>query len=112
MQPISIIGSVMKQIRPADSARVVVFLEQTQVRDGQGIMVRNIPDDTVLSPGFLLLSPSIIRRVPCVGPVLLEVSSHEESFPDHCCLLKGQALAFFDASRDNLDCQRLLWTMM
>lgn len=109
MQPISIIGSVMKQIRPADLARVVVFLEQTPVRGRWGIMVRNIPDDTVLSPGFLLLSSSIIRRVPCVDPVLLEVSSHEESFSDHCCLLKRQALAFPDTSRDN---QRLLWTML
>lgn len=79
---------------------------------GQRIMVRNIPDDTVLSPRFLLLSPSIIRRVPCVDPVLLEVPSHEESFPHHCSWLKRQALAFPDTSRDNLDCQRLLWTMM
>lgn len=83
MQPISIIGSLMKQIRPADSARVGV-LEQTPVGDGRGIVVRNITDDAALSPGFLLLSPSIIRRVPCVGPVLLEVSSHEEGFSDHC----------------------------
>lgn len=34
MQPISIIGSASSQIGPADSARVVVFLEQTPSETG------------------------------------------------------------------------------
>lgn len=61
---------------------------------GQRIMVRNIPDDAVLSPRFLLLSPSIITRVPCVDPMLLEVPSHEESSPRPLLLAQASGSGF------------------
>lgn len=70
VQPIRIIRYVMKQIRPTDSARVVVFLEQTPVRDRRGIMARNIADGTVFisssfphlsSGGFPVLARSCSR---------------------------------------------------
>lgn len=107
--PISFLGCVMKQIQPADSAYFAVFLGQALFRDRQGIMGRNTTDERL---SYLPFSSTftIIRRVPMYRPGPAQGLFSLRVFSYHCCLLKGQALGFFNTSRDKLDCECLFLT--
>lgn len=75
--PISFLGCVMKQIRPADSAYFEVFLGQALFRDRQGIMGRNTTDERLSYLPFTstFTHPSSGGFL-CIGLVLLKVCSH------------------------------------